>query len=64
MSTKFKRFYVNNTRNIEIVQITNQITNIPNCYFERVVFPEERLLFNVNSRDPGLTHSKPENSFA
>lgn len=35
--------YVNATSQIQIVRITN----IPNWYFERVVFPGQRLLFKA-----------------
>lgn len=35
--------YVNATNHIQIVRITN----IPNWYFERVVFPGQRLLFEA-----------------
>jgi hypothetical protein len=35
--------YVNDTHQIKIARITN----IPNWYFERVVFPGERLLFEA-----------------
>ncbi|MGQ4647534.1 DUF1830 domain-containing protein [Lyngbya aestuarii] len=35
--------YVNGTSNILITRITN----IPNWYFERVVFPKERFLFEA-----------------
>lgn len=40
--------YVNTTSRIEVVRITN----IPHWYFERVVFPGQRLLFEapVNSK--------------
>ena len=37
--------YVNATNQIQIVRITN----IPNWYFERVVFPGQRLLFETCS---------------
>ncbi|MEP1062687.1 MULTISPECIES: DUF1830 domain-containing protein [Cyanophyceae] len=36
-------YYSNNTRKIKLVRITN----LPNWYFERVVFPSERLLFEA-----------------
>lgn len=35
--------YINTTRFIQIVRITN----IANWYFERVVFPQQRLLFEA-----------------
>ncbi|MCL6436644.1 MAG: DUF1830 domain-containing protein [Leptolyngbyaceae cyanobacterium HOT.MB2.61] len=35
--------YVNSSSRIQIVRITN----IPNWYFERVVFPGQRLLFDA-----------------
>ncbi len=35
--------YINTTKFIEIVRITN----IANWYFERVVFPQQRLLFEA-----------------
>jgi len=35
--------YVNTTNNIQIARITN----IPNWWFERVVFPGQRLLFEA-----------------
>ncbi len=35
--------YVNRTSNIQIARITN----IPNWYFERVVFPGQRLIFEA-----------------
>ncbi len=35
--------YVNNTSGIQIARITN----IPNWYFERVVFPQQRLVFEA-----------------
>lgn len=35
--------YVNDTHNLKIARITN----ISNWYFERVVFPRERLLFEA-----------------
>lgn len=35
--------YVNSTNQIQIARIVN----IPNWYFERVVFPKERLLFET-----------------
>lgn len=35
--------YVNATAHIEVVRISN----IPHWYFERVVFPGQRLLFNA-----------------
>lgn len=35
--------YINDVRRIKIARITN----IPNWYFERVVFPGERLLFEA-----------------
>ncbi|ACK71365.1 Domain of unknown function DUF1830 [Gloeothece citriformis PCC 7424] len=38
--------YVNATSNIQIVRITN----IPNWYFERVVFPGQRLVFEALSK--------------
>jgi hypothetical protein len=36
-------YYINLTSKMEIVRITN----IPNWYFERVIFPQERLLFHA-----------------
>ncbi|MBD2037679.1 DUF1830 domain-containing protein [Leptolyngbya sp. FACHB-321] len=36
-------YYSNNTRKIKLVRITN----LPNWYFERVIFPRERLLFEA-----------------
>ncbi|XHX76488.1 MAG: DUF1830 domain-containing protein [Stenomitos frigidus ULC029] len=36
-------YYSNNTRKIKLVRITN----IPNWYFERIIFPKERLLFEA-----------------
>lgn len=35
--------YINQTRHIEVVRIEN----VPNWYFERVVFPGERLLLEA-----------------
>jgi hypothetical protein len=36
-------YYYNDTQRTKLVRITN----IPNWYFERVVFPGERLLFEA-----------------
>jgi hypothetical protein len=44
-SSEILCYYVNVTSEIQIAQITN----IPNWYFERVVFPGERLFFNAVS---------------
>jgi hypothetical protein len=44
-SDRFLCCYVNATNQIQIARITN----IPNWYFERVVFPGQRLLFEALS---------------
>jgi hypothetical protein len=36
-------YYVNPTNQIQIIRITN----IPNWYFEKVVFPKQRLIFQA-----------------
>jgi hypothetical protein len=36
-------YYVNPTNQIQIIRITN----IPNWYFEKVVFPKQRLIFEA-----------------
>jgi hypothetical protein len=38
--------YINSTSSIQIARITN----VPNWYFERVVFPGQRLLFEAVSQ--------------
>jgi len=35
--------YTNHTKRVQIARIPN----VPSCYFERVVFPEQQLLFEV-----------------
>jgi hypothetical protein len=40
-TSKFLCSYINATRKIQVVRITN----VPNWYFERVVFPAQALLF-------------------
>lgn len=45
--------YVNATSQIQIARITN----IPNWYFERVVFPGQRLVFEANSQAVVEIHS-------
>lgn len=42
-SNRILCYYINDARMIKIARITN----VPNWYFERVVFPEERLLFEA-----------------
>jgi hypothetical protein len=42
-TSQFLCSYVNSTSKIQVVRITN----IPNWYFERVVFPAQTLLFEV-----------------
>lgn len=42
-SEQFLCSYINSTSKIQVVRITN----IPNWYFERVVFPSQTLLFEV-----------------
>ncbi len=42
-SVKILCWYINVTNKVEIARITN----IPNWYFERTVFPGERLLFEA-----------------
>ena len=42
-SEKFLCCYVNNSNNIQVARITN----IDRWYFERVVFPGQRLLFEA-----------------
>jgi hypothetical protein len=37
-------YYVNPTYQIQIIRITN----IPNWYFEKVVFPKQRLMFQAS----------------
>ena len=44
-SAKILCCYTNNTNQIQIARITN----IPDWYFERVVFPGQRLLFEATS---------------
>ncbi|HEY9668228.1 MAG TPA: DUF1830 domain-containing protein [Coleofasciculaceae cyanobacterium] len=44
-SSQILCYYVNATSKIQIARITN----IPNWYFERIVFPGERLFFNTVS---------------
>jgi len=41
--TRILCWYLNTTNKVQIVRITN----IPNWYFERTVFPGERLLFEA-----------------
>lgn len=44
-SVKILCWYINTTNKIQIARITN----IPDWYFERTVFPGERLLFEAQS---------------
>jgi hypothetical protein len=46
-------FYVNATSQIQIARITN----VPNWYFERVVFPGQRLVFEAPSGSQLEIHS-------
>lgn len=45
-SVKILCWYMNTTNKIQIARITN----IPDWYFERTVFPGERLLFEAQSQ--------------
>ncbi len=45
--------YLNNTSKVQI----GRITNIPNWYFERVVFPGQRLLFECSPEAQLEIHS-------
>jgi hypothetical protein len=42
-SVKILCYYINATSQLQIAKITD----IPGCYFERVVFPGQRLLFEA-----------------
>jgi hypothetical protein len=42
-TSQFLCSYINSTSKIQVVRITN----VPNWYFERVVFPAQALLFEV-----------------
>ena len=37
--------YANSTCNLQVIRIAN----VPNYYFERVIFPKQRLLFEAQS---------------
>ena len=37
--------YTNSTKQIQMIRITN----IPNCDFEKIVFPQQRLMFEADS---------------
>lgn len=43
VDTRITYYYVNPTNQIQVIRITN----IPNWYFEKVVFPKQRLMFEA-----------------
>lgn len=45
--------YVNTTNQIQVVRIANA----PNCYFERVIFPGQRVLFEALPDDQLEIHT-------
>ena len=45
-SEHFTCYYKNETGNLQIIRISND----PNSYFERVVFPSQQLIFNSTAK--------------